>query len=130
ARSPRDPALRTEHAALLLERAQRSQLPTDVEAALAALEDLVADDPVNATHRLRLGIAHALDGDLDAARHQLELAADLAPRSTAPPLNLAELHLRRGDADAATAALDRAAAIDPDDPRVAALRQQITEGTR
>lgn len=79
ARSPVDPALRAEHAALLLQRAQRSGLPGDVARATGALQDLVADDPHHPGHRLRLAAALALAGDEDAASGQRRAAEDLAP---------------------------------------------------
>lgn len=59
-RSPVDPALRTEHTRLLLVRAERSGLAVDAQAAIAALEVLAADDPVEPLHRARLDRAREI----------------------------------------------------------------------
>jgi O-antigen ligase len=59
-RSPRDPILRAERASLLLEYARRSQRPADVDAAVEALEALVADDPTHTGYRRELAVAYAM----------------------------------------------------------------------
>jgi O-antigen ligase len=95
-RSPRDPALATARADLLLDRAGRSGLLVDIERAIADLEGLSRRDPNHAGHHLQLGVAYALAGrDADAAE-EFEVAADLAPGSDAPRQNLERLNGRTG----------------------------------
>jgi len=55
ARSGDDPALRDLHEALLAERALRSLLPEDLDAAEAAARAGIADDPAGPAHHRRLG---------------------------------------------------------------------------
>lgn len=124
-RSPRDPALLTERSDLLLDRARRSGSAADVGAAVDALTQLVADDQNNALHRLRLGIALALDDELDRATEEFERAVDLAPRDAEPLANLAALELQRGDVDAAADTARRALEVDPAQPLARAVLDQI-----
>ncbi len=79
ARSPADPVLLAAQADLLAERAARSRLPADGEAALAAAEALVTRDPTNAARWAGLGRAHLLLGDRPAAVEALRRAEDLDP---------------------------------------------------
>jgi tetratricopeptide (TPR) repeat protein len=58
--SARDPALRAEYCALLLERAQRSRLPADADRAERELAKLAADDPENLEVRDQLEQARDL----------------------------------------------------------------------
>ena len=92
-RSPTDPALRGERAALLLEMAR--SLPDAspergpaIDRALTELESLVADDPLHPRHLQRLGVALALAGRVEEARGHLELAVDLAPDDPTAATNL------------------------------------------
>lgn len=95
ARSPADPAFTGERARLLLDQARAtsgtSAGPANLDAALEALEALVADDPNHPLHLQRLGIAQALNGDLEAAATTLERAVRLAPNQAEPQANLAEV---------------------------------------
>jgi O-antigen ligase len=76
---PSDPALRFEHGALLIERAQRSGLPEDAGTAVTALADVVADAPGHPGSRFRYAIALHLAGRDAEAAHQVELATRLDP---------------------------------------------------
>lgn len=91
-RSPTDPALRGERAALLLELARSTDEPAGRAEALALavdeLTDLVADDPLHPRHLQRLGVALALSGQLEEARANLERAVSLAPGDPDAATNL------------------------------------------
>ncbi len=80
-RSPRDPALRALDEQLLGERALRSGLPADLDAAEAASRALVADDPAGPAHHRRLGLVLAARGGADRheAAAELRRALDLDP---------------------------------------------------
>lgn len=94
-RSPADPALRGEQARLLLEIARAmppgSDQATAIGVARAALESVVEDAPLHPEHLQRLGVARALNGDLDAAIVVMEEAVRLAPDRPEPQQNLDEL---------------------------------------
>jgi hypothetical protein len=80
-RSPRDPALRALDEQLLAERALRSGLPADFDAAERASRALVADDPAGPAHHRLLGLVLAARGGADRAEAKAELrrALDLDP---------------------------------------------------
>jgi hypothetical protein len=80
-RSPNDPALRALDEELLAERALRSGLPADLDAAEAASRALVADDPAGSAHHRLLGLVLAARGgaDRDEAEAELRRALDLDP---------------------------------------------------
>jgi O-antigen ligase len=82
-RSPRDPALRSLHEALLVERALRSGLPADLRAAEDAAEALVTDDPSAPDHHRRLGLVLASQGERGRAAAELRRALELDPGDTA-----------------------------------------------
>jgi tetratricopeptide (TPR) repeat protein len=99
-RSPADPALRGEQARLLLDIARADDGPsrsTRLVVALAALEALVADDPLHPEHLQRLGVARALTEDYDGAIEALEQAMTLAPDRPDIVQNLAEVIRLRDD---------------------------------
>lgn len=77
--SPRDPALRSLHEALLVERALRSGLPSDLRTAAAAAEALVADDPAGPAHHRHLGLVLAAQGRTARAAAELRRALELDP---------------------------------------------------
>ncbi len=92
-RSPRDPALRALDEELLAERALRSGLPADLDAAEAASRALVADDPSGPAHHRLLGLVLAARGgaDRDEAEAELRRALDLDPHDAAARDALARL---------------------------------------
>ena len=94
-RSAADPALQGEHGRLLLEIARSMPQGPDrteaISAARAALESLVQRAPRHPEHLQRLGIARALDGDLEAGIVAMEEAVRLAPDRPEPKQNLDEL---------------------------------------
>ncbi|CAN5437183.1 hypothetical protein BH23ACT9_BH23ACT9_20980 [soil metagenome] len=98
-RSPRDPALLAEHAALLLERARRSQLPADEQAAIAVHRDLLDADPANVGPRIGLATALAFAGQFDQARTVAAAAQALDPDAPDLPLLYALLGLLEDPAD-------------------------------
>lgn len=91
-RSPDDPALRGERAALLVERARAVPEGPGREEALAVAVDelrrLVDTDPLHPLHLQRLGVALALSGRLGEAEATLQSALDLAPDDAAARTNL------------------------------------------
>ncbi len=91
ARSGSDPALRAEEARLLLDRARETDDPQDLDVATTALVERARVDPRHPETLMQLGIALALDGQLDDARIQLQRAVALAPGEREPRQNLAEV---------------------------------------
>lgn len=77
--SPDDPYALDQWAGLLLQRAQVTRTPADVDAAVAAWQRLVAADPHRARWQRQLGRAAVLAGDVDLARRAWTLAVDLSP---------------------------------------------------
>lgn len=126
--SPRDPVVRGELARVLLERARRTEAPTDVARARRGLEALAEDDPHSAEVQLRLGLARALGGDEPGAERAWLAAERLAPRSAAASTNLALAYARAGRTADAQAAARRALARDPGDERAAQVLR-MTDGT-
>lgn len=122
--SAEDPALLTERAAVLVDLGLQNG-GNDLAVARAEIERLVAIDPNNAGHRLKLGILLGSAGDVRAEAQLLE-AARLAPQNVVPELNLAVLYLEENDSASARAAIGRAQQIDADDPRVQALFDQVS----
>jgi O-antigen ligase len=80
---PRDPALRELHEALLTERALRSELPEDLEAAARAARRGIAADPAGPAHHRRLGLVLAAQGRDGEATAALRRALDLDPADAA-----------------------------------------------
>ena len=95
-RSPLDPALADRREQLLVERAQRSQLPADLDAAQDAVTARLAVDPANASHHRRRGLVLLARGDATGAAASFERALQLDP-----------------DDAVAAAALDRVRGVDP-----------------
>jgi O-antigen ligase len=77
--SPRDPALLDLRSALLTERALRSGLPEDLDAAIEATSERIVLDPSNPRHHLARGRVRWAVGDFSGARADLERAAWLDP---------------------------------------------------
>lgn len=123
--SPRDPIVLARHLALLVERAEATQVPDQATVARDAIEAAVRHDPRNAQLRMLEGRAARVAGDESAAERAWTIAEDLAPRSPAPAADLALLYLEQGRLDLARAALGRAAARAPDDPLVMAVRARV-----
>ena len=117
--SPRDPVVRSERARILLE--------LDPPLALAALQDLAADDPRNAEVLLRLGLAHARTAHPADAERMWKRAEYLAPKSAAASTNLALAYAQQGRWPAAAAAARRALARDPDNDRARAVLEQAEQ---
>lgn len=124
-RSPEDPILAARRATILLDGARAGGDAAMLAAAVASWETLVAADPYNGGHRLQLGVALALTGDVAGAEAAWLAAEDLAPTSPAPARNLAVLYLEMGEHAAAADAVARALAIDPDAPELADLADRI-----
>jgi len=78
-RSPHDPALRDLREELLVERALRSGLADDLQAARRAVEEQVAADPAGGVHHRRLGLILAVQGHRADAATALRRALVLDP---------------------------------------------------
>jgi O-antigen ligase len=76
---PLDPALRDLREELLVERALRSGLDDDLQAARRAAAERVTADPANGAHHRRLGLVLAARGDRAAAADALRRAVQLDP---------------------------------------------------
>ena len=124
--SPHDPALLTERAAVLLDRARLTDRDDHLDAALDALDELDEIDPLHPESQLRLGVARALAGDADGAIEALTRAAELAPDSTEPLINLAVVLIDERRPAEARAALETASERDPTDPRILPLLDEIS----
>lgn len=94
--SPDDPILLATRSRLLLDRAQVTGSSSDLDLAVVALSELIAKDPNNAGHRLSLGLALVLAGDLQGAELEWLISQDLAPGSPVPSINLTRLYLEQG----------------------------------
>jgi hypothetical protein len=90
-RLPLDPALRALHADLLVERALRSGLPADLDAAERAARERTRDDPAGPAGHRQLGMVLAARGDDGAAATALARALDLDPGDTVAETALAAL---------------------------------------
>ena len=128
--SPRDPILLATRAGFLLDMARLTGASTDFEAARTSWRSLSTGDPNNAQYRLEFGIALAASGDLEGAEAEWIATADLAPTSAVPWTNLAALYLETDRYDDASSALDSAAALDPANPALAVIREQLNEAVR
>jgi Flp pilus assembly protein TadD len=80
--------------------------------------DFAPIDDVTATAHFfnNLGAEALLDGDLNGATRQIQLASEIAPEFFKALNNLGVCRLRGGDAKGAEAAYRRGLAIEPDDP--------------
>jgi tetratricopeptide (TPR) repeat protein len=114
--SPRDPVVRGERGRVLIDAGRFAE-------ARAWMEDLVADDPLNAEWQLRLGVAAARVGKLPEAERAWTAAEDLDPRSPAPAINLATAYADAGRWTEARAAARRAIQRDPTNQQAADLLQ-------
>jgi tetratricopeptide (TPR) repeat protein len=98
--------------------------------ALAHLERAVALEPRRATFLSNLAYAYQEAGDLERAvavcREALAVDAGLGSAW----INLSTALARLGRLDEARAALERARALDPDDPRVHAVQQELDQMRR
>jgi len=124
--SPADPILVATRSRLLLDRAQVTASPSDLDLALKALSELIVGDPNNASHRLLMGVAQVLNGDPNGAEGEWVLAQSLAPSSPVPSMNLARLYLSQERPEDASAAFLQALAIDPSAPGLAALANLLS----
>jgi Flp pilus assembly protein TadD len=125
--SPDDPILAARRARILLDGARTGGDEAVLAAALTAWEALAAADPNHGGHRLELGVARALAGDVAGAEAAWLAAEELAPTSPAPARNLATLYLETGEIAAAADAVARALVLDPDDAALADLAARIDE---
>lgn len=124
--SPNDPALRIEHATMLLEVARRSNDQGDLALALTTLEELATtSEPRHPDVLMRYGIAQALSGDPDGAAESLERATALDPTDIDPILNLAIVELERGNLDRGEDLLDQIAELAPANATAQQLRQEF-----
>lgn len=125
--SPGDPIALVARARYRVARAGATVVPAHAAAARAAVDALLARDPVRADAWLLAGDLAAIEGDAPEATRAWRRAEDLAPRSTAPPLRLARLALLLGRTGIARAAVARALAIDPADPAARTLQRMLAE---
>jgi tetratricopeptide (TPR) repeat protein len=114
--SPLDPILLATRGQILLEIADATRSPADIDDVVTFYRQLLDDDPNNGQNQLRAGTAFALAGDLEAAVKAFLAAADLAPTSAVPLANLARVYLASGYIDKAVDAFQQARAVDPDTP--------------
>ncbi len=126
-RSPRDPALLTEQASLLLDKARSTGATTDLDVALTALSHLDEVDPNNPLPQQQYGVALALAGRADEATAKLQHASRLAPDAIEPLLNLAVVHLENMRWQQLQATLDEAEDRFPGDARIDTLRADAFE---
>lgn len=89
-----------------------------LERAIADLQSLVAQYPKVANPSLALGMAWFAIGKANAARRQLDRAAELDPTNTIILKELGGVCLDQGDFVAASQAGAKAVAIKPDDPEL------------
>ncbi len=101
--------------------------------ASAALREAARRNPASSSAHYNLGQALIRAGDAEAGRAALATAAEIARRANEDQSRRgrgvalavrAQEALARGDAEAAVRDLDRATEIFPDDPQLAALREQ------
>ena len=124
--SPGDPILLTTRTRLLLDLAQATASSNDLDRALSALSKLAVDDPNNAGHRLLIGVAQVLAGDLSGAEREWKVAQSLAPNSAVPSMNLARLFLSLDRDEDARSAYRQALTIDSSAPGLAELAELLS----
>lgn len=89
-----------------------------LEQPIADLQSLVAKHPDVAKPALALGMAWFAIGKADAARRQLDRAAELDPENTITLKELGGICLHQGDFETAVRVAARAVAVKPDDPEL------------
>lgn len=94
--SPGDPILAIRAAELFTDRAVRTGVATDLDAAVAAWREVAANDPNHPTVQLSLGVAEVMVGHEPAAEAAWKLAERLAPTQPEPIRNLAILYRSQG----------------------------------
>jgi tetratricopeptide (TPR) repeat protein len=94
----------------------------NLEAAVSALTQAVALDPLSATLRYQLGLLHAQRGQDFAAIQELEAAADLDPPRFPTLRNLAVLYQKHGFRRKACEIWERALAHAGDEPTRTEIR--------
>jgi Flp pilus assembly protein TadD len=97
----------------------------NVEQAIAVLTPVLERYPADSRLLLSLGKLELAAGRYRRGIATLERAARLRPRDPEPPRLAAKAWLRQGDLDAAAQSARRAVALDPADPRNAALLEHI-----
>lgn len=97
----------------------------DPARAIGHLEAAVAAEPRRATYRQNLGYAWQLKGDRARAISIYREALQLDEKLASAWINLGNALAQGGDYREARQAYDKAKAIDPSDPRVAAVLQEL-----
>jgi tetratricopeptide (TPR) repeat protein len=105
-----------EHPRALLLAADLALDHEDAAQALSLLSRLDAVAPDSGPVHNRIGLAHELSGDLDAAEDELRSATELDQRSHDAWINLGRLLRVRGDHEAAREAFETAVERSPSDP--------------
>lgn len=96
------------------------RLGTDVDKAVAHLEEAIQLEPDHVDALVNLGVVRASSGDSESAGELFRRAVEAGPESANAHSNLGAYLLQRGELRRARDILIRAAALDPRNPDVAA----------
>jgi DNA-binding response OmpR family regulator len=120
-----DPEAMSAEAEALLERGLRAYRSGDLDAAVSALEQGVAIDPLAFRLHFHLGLLHGKRGQVYDAIEQLERALAIHPSHFGGLKNLAVLYQQAGFRNKAVEAWERALCVSPDAATRAAIKDHI-----
>jgi DNA-binding response OmpR family regulator len=120
-----DPDAMSAEAEALLERGLRAYRSGDLDAAVSALEQGVAIDPLAFRLHFHLGLLHGKRGQVYDAIEQLERALAIHPSHFGGLKNLAVLYQQAGFRNKAVEAWERALCVSPDAATRAAIKDHI-----
>jgi tetratricopeptide (TPR) repeat protein len=116
--APRDARVQNDLGTALLGAAEPARAIPHLEAAVAA-------EPQKATYRSNLGYAHHLKGDVPKAMSLYREALKLDDKLASAWINLGNALAQTGKRKEAREAYEKAKALDPSDPRVQAVIQEL-----
>lgn len=125
--SPRDPGLLAGRGSLLLTKARLDGSEESAHEAIGHWEALAIGDPNNGVFQLQLGAAYANAQIWVLAEAAWLRSSYLSPTEIEPHLNLGTLYLVTNELDKARDHLAIAESIEPDNPMVTLLREEISE---
>ena len=120
-----DPEAMSAEAEALLERGLQAYRNGDLDAAVSALEQGVAIDPLAFRLHFHLGLLHGKRGQLYDAIEQLERALAIHPSHFGGLKNLAVLYQQAGFRNKAVEAWERALCVAPDAATRGAIKEHI-----
>lgn len=101
-----------------------------IQSAIAHLEKAAQLEPLQMAHHQKLGAAHLIAQDTDAAIKALQSATNLAPENPQPWLSLAEIFLSQGESRQAEKCAEQALQLDSQssDPHLILAKIELKRG--